>query len=1620
MTLQSEPNETAPPSLPGALQPKVAALLAARDDVSDHAANIAEAFFCRSDEAYLSGRALPTMLAQWIDVADWVAVRKPDQIKVRVFQPTAGEHGYALQRTVLQTCMADQPFLYDTLGMLLAEHDLTPLRVVHPIVGIERDAAGAISRVEPLPRTQDGTESLMHFEVPRIASAARRQELERAVVTRLARAQAMVADFEAMRSRARWLAGHLGEHLPAEALQDYRRVTTVQKFLHWLLNDHFVFMAYAEIRVGERPAPDEDSKLGLARLSPAGELPHNAALASWIEAPSGVLYLGKGEEESGLHRVGKADHIAVQLLGEDGTERVAFFSGLFTRKAINEEVAGIPMLRDKLDAVLKSYSALPGSELERRLESAFQAIPVEFLFGASMEAVHSAMRLIMAAGTSQEPSVAVLEGPANRAAFVIISLPRERYDDDLRAAAAAGLMDAMGAGYSDWRLTFGQSGNVILQFYLTATKAFVHRGEAEVKEALAGILGSWDSRVEAVLRSRLPAERIDELVGLYVGAFSEEYRALTDAAEAAGDVEAIERVRSTGGLIVERAFRADDLAAGVTRLKLHQHEKIYLTDSTPILDRFGLRVIDQHSTTVQPADGESYYVDTFRVVPGDPRADIEEHGDALVEALQACFAGKAFNDSLNSLVLTAGLKRREIDVLRLFIAYSRQLGESMPSTGQRAIWRKHPVAARLLLKLFRARFHPELEDAADPDRIRLVDRNRKGFLDYLDGVEDAVEDAILRRAFNLVEATIRTNWWAGADLEDHPLSVKIDCGQVDRMPEPRPFREIFLLHTGVEGVHLRGGAVARGGLRWSTRPADFRTEVLGLMDTQMVKNVLIVPVGAKGGFVLRRPYPDRAAIRAAVDEHYKIFIRGLLDLTDNVVEGRIVPPAKVVRYDGDDPYLVVAADKGTAHLSDTANGLARDYGFWLDDAFASGGSQGYDHKKYAITAMGAWVCVRRHFREAGLDPEVDEITVVGIGDMAGDVFGNGMLLSKSMKLQAAFNHMHIFLDPDPEPGPSWEERKRLFDLPGSTWEDYAADLISEGGGIYSRGAKSVPLSPQVQAMLGIHDEELSGDELIRTILKVEADLLWNGGIGTYIKASHETDRQAADPSNDNVRVDASDLKFRVVGEGGNLGFTQAARVEYARGGGRLNTDAVDNSGGVDMSDHEVNLKILSQDLMAAGEIDRDERDALLVEIAMDVSDDVCADNHEHSLGLSLDVNRSAEALDDFRVLLNDLVAERDIDRKRHVLPEDGALLRRAERGQGLMRPELSRIGPFVKMGVYEHLTGHPDWFVPHFRDWLLGYFPKAARRRFRAGILRHQLRVEIAATVVTNKIVNFLGMTYVSRVQRLSGAGVGDVVTATLIATELLDAWTLFDELRDISHVRVSVEYVKLHHVSGNVRALTLWLLQRNIDLSDPKAVVARFGPGFAAYEKALLKVVSGTERREYNRRLRYMRNRQILSEANERAAGLGWVAGAGDAVLLAEQYSWMDVELGALLLTTIAETGGFMRVRQLVADPGALDGWTSRAIAEVRTNVSRKLLEVVRVAFADFEPDGKGKDGPRKAARIARSAVKHWRGFLASQAATVARAEALAARIEKGGATGLAPAMVLYAAVRQLAERDA
>ena len=1588
------------------------------DQVDPLGRRLAEAFFRRSDEVYLLQRRLETVLAQWCDLYSWVAVRQPAEILVRVFNPTEEANGYTLRRTVIQTCIADQPFVFDTLMHLLAALDLGQPRCVHPIVGVGRDATGRIDQFNPLPQAQSGNESMMHFEVRLIEDPARLAQIEAGVTRRMHKVQAMVSDFDAMGARARWVAGHLGEHLTESDEADYRHVTMIQRFFHWLVDDNFVFMGFMEYRLGaDGPEPVAETRLGLNRVEHAsngGSAPFPRDAEAWLERP-GLVYLGKGEEEAGIHRPGKIDQIAVHLQFEE-EDRVLLFTGLYTHKAISTEVGRIPILREKLDLVLKSHIALEGSQLHRRLERAFRAIPVEFLFGANIEAIQGAIRLIMAADESQETGVHLLVDDACRTAFVILSLPRENYDDEVRQLASRRLMAIMGANYMDYRLAFGPSGNVVLQFYLTAANRFIHEDVEEVEREVAAVTQTWHEQVVKLLRSS--GADGPEIIGRYLDGLPEEYHHQVDPSEAVEDLRALERVRHGRGLLAEFAARADDVVSGVSRLKIYQREKIDLTDSTPVLGNFGLRVIDQTSVAIPSAEGQTFYVDSFRVVPADQSIDLGEHETRLVEGLTAVLEARAEDDGLNRLLISAGLSWHEVDVLRAYIGYRRQLGSSVDIRTTHSTWTGHPAAAKLLLGLFRARFNPALGAADDRARARLVARNHEAFNEYLATVQTSSEDRILRRPLNLLLATLRTNFFSTAMRSDMPIAFKIDCAAVDGMVEPRPYREIFLFHEKVEGIHLRGGPVARGGLRWSDRPEDYRTEVLGLMDTQMVKNVLIVPVGAKGGFVLRDKYATRAAAREAADTYYQVFIRGLLSLTDNVVDGKVVPPADVVRYDDDDPYLVVAADKGTAHLSDTANEISAEFGFWLGDAFASGGSAGYDHKKYAITAKGAWVCTRRHFREFGLDPEKDEITVVGIGDMAGDVFGNGLLLSKTMKLLGAFNHMHIFLDPNPDPAISWEERSRLFNLERSTWMDYDKRLISEGGGIYPRSAKSIPLSEAVQHLLGVEDEELTGDEVIRALLRADADLLWNGGIGTYYKASTETHHEAGDSANDAVRVDASELRFKVVGEGGNLGFTQAARVEFARRGGRLNTDAVDNSGGVDMSDHEVNLKILAQDLEASGVLDRAGRDALLLSIAEEVAAAVEANNHDHGQMLSLDVARSIDELDDFRVLLRDLETTRNLDRKRHQLPTDGEMLRRGKNGQGLLRPELCRVAPFVKMEVYETLLADDTFYGPYVERWLMEYFPKKVRKEHREYVLRHQLRKEIAATVITNRLVDAMGATHFSRTERLTGASYGRIALATLIAADLLDAWTLKTHLRDVDGVRASVEYTLLRRTERSVARLARWMIGRGVDLSGPEETIRRLKPGFEAYEESLQRMLHATEKRACSKQIRYMRNRQILRAENERAAGLRWIAEAGEAVLLAERHPGMEVVTSGRLLKQIAADLHLLTVSELATPEDARDGWESRAIARLNSDNVELVQRFAELALSSGEPlfaekpSGKGARTSRGVERLVR---RRWQDWLAPREEDRDRIEKLARRIQDASSRGLAPALVLQQTVREL-----
>ena len=852
---------------------------------------------------------------------------------------------------------------------------------------------------------------------------------------------------------------------------------------------------------------------------------------------------------------------------------------------------------------------------------------------------------------------------------------------------------------------------------------------------------------------------------------------------------------------------SSDTENDVFQIAICRNENSSLPDYKEVLSHFNLKVFDRNSEKIPTNEGQAIFIDLLRAKSGAQGLDIEKLSTRFARALEPILSGIATDDQLNELVLSAELSWQEVEVLRAYIAYANQLGIATPIATIHSVWCEHPDAAALLIRFFHSRFRAELGAIDANDRVQLVKDSEKALLHYLEGITQADQDRIIRRTLNQVMSTLRTNFWSRINSANQPLSFKIDCSMVENMPAPCPYREIWIQHGRIQGVHLRGGAVARGGLRWSDRPIDFRSEILALMQTQMAKNVLIVPVGAKGGFVLCDQYNSYDESRAAADKFYEVFIRGLLDITDNVVDGKVEPPANVVRYDGDDPYLVVAADKGTANLSDTANRVAEEYNFWLGDAFASGGSRGYNHKQWGITAKGAWACVRHHFAHLDLDPEKDVIQTVGIGDMSGDVFGNGMLLSRTIKLVAAFDHRHIILDPDPDPAISWLERKRLFELPRSSWEDYDPNLISAGGGVFSRHSKFVFISPVMQSLLGIHKRKVRPDTLISAILCCNADLLWIGGIGTYVKASCETHLDADDSSNDRVRVNANQLRARVIGEGGNLGLTQAARIEFAAGGGFINADSLDNSAGVDMSDHEVNLKILLSSLERSGDFDREERDQLLRKAAEEISTRVQSNNRRHAWMVSLDVARSIDQSDDFRELLSDLENYGRLKRAQQVLPEDNELVRRKLNGEQLTRPELAKLAPLVKMEVCEALLADERFDTPYIDQWLINYFPKVIRERFEHAILNHPLRREIAAMMITNTLVDSMGVTHFSRLQSVTRCEPLEIAYTSLLAIDLLDAWDLKRILNDLQEVPVTLVNLVLCQLEEKIAKVTEQIL---------------------------------------------------------------------------------------------------------------------------------------------------------------------------------------------------------------------
>jgi glutamate dehydrogenase len=1024
----------------------------------------------------------------------------------------------------------------------------------------------------------------------------------------------------------------------------------------------------------------------------------------------------------------------------------------------------------------------------------------------------------------------------------LVYVPRDRYTTTVRRRIEVVLHDAFPGASFDFQVWLSESVLARLHFIIRLRPGAMPSYDAKELEAkLATVTRSWNDELHALLLELHGEEEGNALFSAYGEAFPPAYVDDFPPRNAVYDIQRMEDLAERGGLNMN-LYRPLEAPLGTLRFKLFWADRpLPLSDAVPMLEDMGVEVVEERPYELHPAGQGPVWIHDFGVTyTGDGDVDMSRVRDIFQEAFAAILRGESESDGFNRLVLRARLTWRQIVVLRAYCKYLRQTRLAFSQAYMEQALASNPQIARWLVELFESRFDPTQPEGAEARAEQL----REKLAESIDRVANLDEDRILRGFLGLVEATLRTNFFqVGEDgRPKRYLSLKLNPAKVPSLPKPRPMFEVFVYSPRTEAVHLRGGKVARGGIRWSDRREDFRTEILGLMKAQMVKNAVIVPVGAKGGFVVKQPPSDggREAVMEEVVACYSTMMRGLLDITDNRVDGKVVPPADVVRYDDDDPYLVVAADKGTATFSDLANSIAQEYGFWLDDAFASGGSAGYDHKKMGITARGAWESVKQLFRELGVDTQTTDFTVVGIGDMSGDVFGNGMLLSRHIKLVGAFNHQHVFLDPDPDPEVSFAERERLFALPRSSWSDYDTTRISEGGGVWPRSAKSIPLSEPVRRVLDIQAEALTPNELINAMLKAPVDLLWNGGIGTYVKAAREAHADAGDRANDGVRVNGGELQAKVVGEGGNLGFTQLGRVEYALHGGRINTDFIDNSGGVDCSDHEVNIKILLNQVVSDGDMTRKQRDRLLADMTDDVAEAVLQDNYRQVQAISVTEAQAPQLLDEHDRLMRSLERAHRLDRRLEFLPNDEELAERRAAGKGLTRPELAVLLAYAKIALQDELAASDVPEDEYLADDLERYMPPKLRERLRRQLRRHPLRRDIIATYVTNSMVNRAGSTFANRLRDETGASPPDVARAYTVAREVFDIRRLWKDLAALDNVVPAGVQLELQAEGRKmIERSALWFLRNRRQPLNIAATVSHFAPGIASLAQELPKLLA-------------------------------------------------------------------------------------------------------------------------------------------------------------------------------------
>jgi len=1389
-----------------------------------------------------------------IDYWRFARKNKYNENKVRVFNPQFQQDGWQSLHTIVSILIKDMPFLVDSIRMALNNHGLTVHLIIAPIMQVHRDEEGLLLEVFPAVSNhaeltkEDSYEAIIHIEVDKQTEAE--EKIAQKVKNVLSDLQSAVEDWQAMREKMANIVQTLETNPPPI---DTDEIKEVCEFLGWAQSNHFLFLGYIEYSLSNQNDSIELRRLpatGLGILRGAstekGELS-----ASFAQLPlpfrklafePQLLLLNKTTARSTIHRPANMDYIGIKMINNEGIVTGEYrFLGLYTSAAYRQMTLDTPLIRNKIKYVFKQAGFRHRSHQHQALSYILESYPREELFQIDKKTLHQTATGILQLQERQQP-IRLFMRPDIYGRFFscLVYVPRERYNTEIRKRMETVLLKAFGGTKIEFNVRIFESPLAQIHFIVyTPTGTCFDCDITKIEKRLVEVTREWEDVLHDALLEHNGEEQGTRLVRRYKRAFPVAYKEDFTARYAVYDIDNIEKVIDTGclGMNLYRPIEALDNSL---RFKLFHLEKhIPLSEILPMLENMGVKVISERAYEVQTQVTPCVWIQEFGLLHNEESLDISKIKDVFQDVFIRVWRGEIENDGFNRLALRAELTWREILVFRAYWKYLRQTnGRFSQEYVEQALFNNSQIAENLL-DLFYARCNPAQDRTLNKIDL-LVEYINRSF----EAVTSLDEDRILRRFLGVISATLRTNYFQDAGSKTY-LSFKFDPIKVPDLPEPRPKFEIFVYSPRVEGVHLRGGEVARGGLRWSDRLQDFRTEILGLVKAQMVKNAVIVPVGSKGGFVVKclPTAGGRDALQAEGIACYKTFIRGLLDLTDNIVAGKIVPPPEVVRHDADDPYLVVAADKGTASFSDIANSVAKEYNFWLDDAFASGGSAGYDHKSMAITARGAWESVKQHFAWFGVDIQTQDFTAVGIGDMSGDVFGNGMLLSPHIKLVAVFNHLHIFLDPNPNPQPSFQERQRLFNLPRSSWADYNPVLISKGGGVFSRRSKSIVLSPEVQTLLNIQAKSLTPNELIQAILCAPVDLLWNGGIGTYVKAETEYHAHVGDKTNDALRVNGQDLRCKVVAEGGNLGFTQLGRIEYALNGGRINTDALDNSGGVDCSDHEVNIKILLNAIVANGDMTQKQRNLMLVEMTDTVSELVLKNNELQSQAINITLSISPQLLDLHARFLRHLEKQEKLDRQLEFLPNNKMLAERRAAQQGLTSPELCILLAYSKIVLYKSLMESSLPEEPYFRKILSNYFPSPLPKRFGEEIAKHRLHREIIATQLTNLIVNRGGIAFVYMLEEEIGETAPDIVRAFMVAGELFDLQSFFDDIEALDNqITASVQLSLMRAIRQHIERASRWLLRHHrMPLDIPKTIEALHS-GVLALADNMFNLISKTE----------------------------------------------------------------------------------------------------------------------------------------------------------------------------------